>query len=420
MSDALTVYEIPAFNMPGLVGKIEKLSKKSMKILGKPIALNVLGEVRIPRTIARMDGKSIPVLNADGEQVFDVRYRVTIEAETPKIAGWTFVATIDHSPENGNIIRVNPNTNFTPDHKYRTIDRRCDHCGKIRNRRDTFLLCSDTTGEVKQIGRQCIRDFIGYPVEQVVAMAEIVSSAVPSDSDGEGDWMGGMRDHRYIFVQTYLAHVSAVMRAYGWVSRGQADIVDKQPTADVAHFNMFPPPRTKREDLKELTAQDFEAAEAAIEWGQQLTGKTDYEYNLSIVSKETMVERRSTGLLASLVPAFMRAKEREFEIAQRKASMKLTDSKHVGAIGDRLRDVEAILYGYHPTTGGMYGPSYLYRFQTTDGHVLTWFSTTGIEGLGHAAAAARTKVRITGTVKKHGEYQDVKQTTLSRCKVVVA
>ncbi len=417
-TEALTVYQIPASNMPGLMVRLDKLSRKSMKLLGKPVALNTIEEVRKPRM--RKDNPRKPALDIDGNQLFDVFFNVTIQAETPKIAGWTFVATIDHSMEAGNIVRVNPNSGFEPDAKWRTVERRCDHCGKIRARRDTFLLRSDTTGEIKQIGRQCIRDFIGYDVAQVVAMAEIVGSAMPSDSDADMDWAGGIRDRRYIFVHTYMAHVAAMIRTNGWTSGKQSQIEATQSTASQAHTNMFTR-RSRTFEPVELTDKDFETGDGALAWGKELAGKNDYEYNLSVVAKADMVEYRSIGILASMIPAYLRAKEEEFKQAERRKSLGVLNSKHVGTVGERLRNVDAILYALIQIPSD-FGTRYLFKFLTTDGNVLIWFATEDAAvkyELGSMDAIARTPVRITGTVKKHDAYQGVNQTNLSRCAIEV-
>lgn len=256
MTDGLTIYRIPSFNLPGLLAKLAALSKKSVKINGKEIHLNVLEEIRKP---VKVRGSTQWIdLFEDGEQVFDIWYDVTIDAEVPKIHGWTFLATIDHSPSSGNIIRVNPNTDFAVPEKYRSIDRLCDHCNKIRNRKDTFLLRCDATGEIKQIGRQCIRDFIGHDIESVVAMAEIVNRASPSDSDGDGDddWSGATGN--YIFTQTFLAHASAVIRAVGWVSTKETD---RSSTASDAFQNMFPPRPPSSFKPLPILAKDLAIAE---------------------------------------------------------------------------------------------------------------------------------------------------------------
>ena len=427
----LQVFEIPAENMPGLLFKLEGLSKKSKKLLGKPINLNVLRENRKPDLkVNRLTGKQEQTKDADGNLCWNLFYDVTIDAETPKIHGWSFIATIDHSATAGNIVRVSPNAKCEVPTQYRTAQPDCDHCHKLRQRRDTFLLRSDATGEFKQIGRQCIRDFIGYDVTKVVAMAEIVASAIPSDSDGDGDWSGGMRDRRYIMVKTYLAHVSACIRVAGWVSRKDAEFGRGLATSGHAHYNMFPPPKVAKYERIPLTDKDFETADAAIEYGMALTGKSDFDYNMKIVASEFMVEHRSIGILAYLIPAFFRASQREFERVQRRAALKLGESQYVGEVGHKIgvkkthqiAPFEAVLYGYH-AMNGQYGTTHIYRFRSTDGNVFVWFASEGPAealDLGGLDATKRVPVRIEGgSVKKHTEYDGVKQTYLTRCKVKV-
>jgi hypothetical protein len=428
----LQVYEIPAENMPGLLHKLEGLSKKSKKILGKPIDLTVLRETRKPHlVINRLTGKQVQATDADGNLCWNIFYDVTIDAETPKIHGWSFIATIDHSTETSNIIRVSPNAKCEVPTKYRTVGPNCDHCKFDRRRRDTFLLRSDATGEFKQIGRQCIRDFIGYDVTQVVAMAEIVSHALPSDSDGDGDWSGGMGDRRYIMVKTYMAHVAAIIRTHGWISKKDAEFGRGWPTAGHAHTNMFPPRgRDARYDRVLLTDKDFETADAALEYGQALTGTSDFDHNLHTLAHQTMVENRSTGMLAYLIPAFFKAAQREFERVQRRAALKLGESRYVGKIGDKIGTTknhqiapfQAVLYGYHVMSGN-YGPTHIYRFRSDDGNVFVWFASEGPAetlGLGGLDASKRVAVRIEGgSVKNYSEYDGVKHTRLTRCKVKV-
>lgn len=413
-----TVYRIPAENMPGLMFKLAKLAKKSQRLLGKPIELQVGRTIEEP---VMVHGK--PVLDAEGAPYVDIFHEVTIEAEPPTIAGWTFIATLDHSAKAGNIIRIVPNTVTSISEKYRTVGPLCDHCGKIRTRRDTYLLRCDATGEVKQIGRTCVKDFIPgvNDPEGLVEMAQLLGSAAPSGGDSDMDWSGGMKDRCYILVTTYLAHVSALIHADGWVPQSQAGITGPA-TSGAAHFNMFPPPNYDRRKLVPLTKRDMQTAAEAVAWAAALTGRNEYFYNLSIVAKETMVEHRSCGLLASMIPAFLRAKEREFGRAQEARAMRLEDSRYVGTIGERLRGVEATLYGFKAWTSQYSGlPTYFYTFQTADGNVLVWGASDGAAkrlGFGTLEAVNHTKVTITGTVKAHTEYRGVKQTRVNRCIVV--
>jgi hypothetical protein len=143
-----------------------------------------------------------------------------------------------------------------------------------------------------------------------------------------------------------------------------------------------------------------------------------------------MVEGRSIGWLAYIIPGFFKHTEQDFARVQRHAALGLENSHHMGTIGAKIgvkKDctippIDAVLYGYQ-TLDGFRGPTLIYRFRTTDGNVLIWFAagnsqTAEALDLGGLDAANRVKVRIVGgTVKKHTEYNGVKQTMVTRCKI---
>lgn len=101
---------------------------------------------------------------------------------------------------------------------------------------------------------------------------------------------------------------------------------------------------------------------------------------------------------------------REAEIRAQKAI-----SQHVGQIGDKVE-----IKGTYIRTGSWeqrsfsgYGSDtfYAHTFKDADGNVLTWKTQKGL-GLGEG-----DPVKIKGTIKKHTEYKDEKQTELTRCKI---
>jgi hypothetical protein len=79
----------------------------------------------------------------------------------------------------------------------------------------------------------------------------------------------------------------------------------------------------------------------------------------------------------------------------------------VGYVGERLRNLTAI---YKSTRGfmGNYGWTNIHTFQIGE-DVLVWFTAKDLD-LERGQA-----VDLTGTVKKHEEFREVKTTQLSRC-----
>jgi hypothetical protein len=60
-----------------------------------------------------------------------------------------------------------------------------------------------------------------------------------------------------------------------------------------------------------------------------------------------------------------------------------------------------------------YGASSLYRMLDAEGNVFKWFSSSGI-----LDDMISETVTIIGTVKGHGEWKGVAETSLTRCKLV--
>ena len=100
--------------------------------------------------------------------------------------------------------------------------------------------------------------------------------------------------------------------------------------------------------------------------------------------------------------------EKERVDADRKAK---TD--YIGNIGDKITAMATftragsyeVQFGYYPTL------MMIYKFTTDDGNVLIWKTPKGL------AIENGTRVEITGTIKDHNEYNDEKQTVLTRCKI---
>lgn len=89
-----------------------------------------------------------------------------VEGEA-KVNGWRFVATVEHT-EAGNIIRAFDNTVEIPE-RYRTSEAVCEHCNSKRRRKDTYLIVNES-GEFKQVGKSCLKDFTnGLTAEAIAA-----------------------------------------------------------------------------------------------------------------------------------------------------------------------------------------------------------------------------------------------------------
>lgn len=86
-------------------------------------------------------------------------------------------------------------------------------------------------------------------------------------------------------------------------------------------------------------------------------------------------------------------------------------SKHIGVVKDRV-EFEAKVIGVYDSEG-FYGHTDIVKFQDADGNYFTWFAS------GYTDLKRGDLMNVKGTVKKHDEYRDVKQTILTRCKFTI-
>jgi hypothetical protein len=412
------IYEIPAENLGKLQKKLKTLANKAEK-LGLPAPeLEIVGERLVPIE-KHYEGKAREQQEATGlesgrkRKVYDVR----VSGQSPIIEGWMLIAVIDHysSGERGvNLIRRYPQeTEVEVPEEFRTVNQRCDHCQTQRNRKDTFLLSEVETAELKLVGRQCLKDFLGHQSPEALAnYARFILDLMGAATDES--WGGNGWQTWYLDLEELLTTTAAVIRLHGWLGRTKAREWnrDGEATADLALTSLN---AKRKEHRVEITDEDRYLAKQTILWTREvLAGQdqlNDYEWNLLASTSNDELEYRNVGIAASAVYAYMRAqsllKERERSNGERWGE----NSQHQGEVGKRY-DLVLTVQRMLPidTDWGM-----LYITVMTDeaDNVYVW--RTGAEKM----EEGRT-YNVRGTVKEHGDYNGTAQTILSRCKVTCA
>lgn len=390
-------YTIPDNNLGKLQTELARLSKRAVKLGQPPITLTVTKTVEEP-------------VEVDGQTFYRRSHEIEVTGTAPKLNGWTFKGTLQHLEE-GTLLRLVPDAGEIPV-RFRTVKPYCEHCQVNRFRKDTFIVQHEA-GEFKQVGRQCLKDFLGHTDPQNLAnFAELLAACGEMCEDAEDDgWMGlgGGKVKRFSLL-TFLGYSAEAIRQHGFISRKTASENGRQSTSDVALMSMFPPPKDQCDrDWKRLEVSEESAALAATakEWAvQEFSARvepTDFEHNLLVIAKGESMEERNAGLAAFVVQAYRRSVEKA-ELHKREAN-----SNWVGEVGKRLRNLELTVVN---STGWEtdFGFTTLYKMVDSTGNIFIWKSTTG------AGLEQGKTYKVTGTVKKHDEYRGVKQTELSRCK----
>jgi hypothetical protein len=402
-------YRVPEQNVETLRARIGKINRRAARLGVPALVLNV-GPADV------IEGKRT---NPDGSTVktFKKVHPVTLSGEPPRVAGWTFAATIQHMGEAGNVLRKTPGyADIDLPARFRDAATDCDHCKAERRRTDTYVLAGDA-GDWKQVGSTCLIDFLGHDPKHALGAAEILFSAADAlgaaeDDDREGEHGYGGGSPRYFDLSEYLAFVSACVRALGWTSRGEAraSMVGACATADAAVSAMFPVKSGPK--LPSPDATDRETAARVVAWGEALserTGLSDYMGNLAVVFRAGCLDYRLAGIAASAVPTYLR----EIEAEIKRATAAKT-SRHVGTVGKRetFAGLTVVSARDFPSD---FGVTTLVTFADAAGNVLKWWASNLPDALRNAEGKTFS---VKATVKAHGDYKGVAETTLTRATLV--
>lgn len=398
-------YKIDYRKFEGFKAQIAKLNVRCAKLGVPAIVIRELG----------IEEKEVKNEISGIVQRVDRWHIIELEGAQPKFQGWTLAAVVEHAEE-GNLLRKAPGcavelTNF------RQGAPRCDHCKCIRNRKDTFIVLHED-GSQKQIGSNCIKDFLGHQDPHMLAKwAEICFSAGELAGEGE-DFEGGYggRDS-LVNCKSVIALANAAIRNKGFVSGKTAKEAYEQrgqhldPTSGYVRNAFRKPSKNNVEGIHFFSTndQDLEVADKAINYildtiGTQDAEKlSDFEHNLLMVCKCVNVEDRNIGLLAYVPQHYARSLERAAEKANK------APEAYFGEVGTRYKGIELT---YNRSTGweSLYGYTYLHMFRP-NGERMSW--KTGND-LGLEPGA---KVSATFTVKAHEVYKDTLQTKITRAKI---
>jgi hypothetical protein len=275
----------------------------------------------------------------------------------------------------------------------------CDHCDKIRDRKDIYLVRHED-GRQLQVGSSCIKDFLGWSALPCFISGEDVESEAFAPS-ASGRWVD-------FSVEDVLAIAWALIKRDGF-KPASFDNSTKWAVLTVLDPRGDDQKRFAREarvlvDEARKQAGDIRAAVLAMD-----ASRSEYLTNLQVCLRANFVTARGFGLVVSAPSAWAKSVERDLT---RKAEKSAVCNEYVGTVKDKV-ELTVTVSSIRPVDNG-YGVSYLYTMTDQAGHVFKWFSSS--RALGDEVTGK--PVVIKGTVKGHELYNEVKQTMLTRCKVV--
>lgn len=355
----------------------------------------------------------------DGNEIL-IRFVLVDVEGTAMLNNWEFIARLEHT-KNGNIIHKCSSAVEVPE-RYYDSPPVCEHCGTNRYRKDTFVVHNVETDEFKQVGKSCLLDFThGLSAEGITAFLAGFDKLAEFETPPSG---GGWE--RYVDRDTFLRYVAETVRLCGYVKRREDiyDEINPNNTLDRAIRIMDWREKGRKpfmwtvDDIERIIPSGFDAngekakeiAQSAYDYVSGLEGDNNYIHNLRTVIANDHVSYSNLGLLASVIPYYNRYVERCEEENRRKKAMQeeAKNSEWLGEVGDRLKGIQIV--GSKVIWSGYtdFGLHYLYKMLDQDSNVLIW--STGKE-------LPEEDFTLTGTVKELKEYNGVKETVVTRCKI---
>lgn len=416
---------IPENKLAGLQEKLDKLNKRAHKLGCEPVTLTPKLRVDLIVGFIRQDA------GQPSTPVYHPCYVCEVVGAAPKLNGWEFLGTLQHTEE-GNILHMVPGFAGEVPPQYRNAETWCDQCKARRQRNDTYLVRNDA-GEWKQIGRNCLRDFLGHASpEGIASWASLLTSLrvmLGGVDPDEPKFNDGTGSHPYSFpLLDFLTITRAMIRQNGWMSRAKAreenerlnNLGDDRMVEDTRSRVwrvMAPSTNYQRQDAsifrnQVVLPQDSIDAQKAIDWASELPAdvNNDYLWNLRVIAQVGFVSYREAGFAASMVAAWMRELDRA---QQATVNNKRTPSNWVGQVGMRLQmtlTVERVTL----MPPNEFGPSTLISFVDDRGNTIKWFASGDQMDLWTIGQTVVAKA----TVKRHAEFKGWRETQVNRVTVL--
>ena len=366
---------IPASSFAAFVTAIAKLNKRASKLGCAPLTIT-----SHEASTVEIDGIKFPSIT------------LGIAGMTPSFTGWTFAASVEALDSGKNIFH---GVSAAFPARFATSGHSCEHCNQNRKRNSSFIL-SHESGDFKQVGSTCINDFLGgnhLPVFTFLSNARETLGEFESFASATID---------SVSVIGALVASAATVREHGFVKKTGHDVYSGTvPTASRVESFLIDVRNPKR-FCPNITEADEAKAESVRAWLVNHEGtQSDYLQKLIDLSAASRVSSRNIGILASAITAY----DREMD---RKTQALASPSSHVGTIGKRETFILAYV-GCKVLPDYGYGCSNLYSFKDANGNIVKWKTGNTFD--------FAPMVKLVGSVKKHGEWNGVKETELTRCKV---
>jgi hypothetical protein len=405
--------DIPVYKISYLKEKIEKLNRKAVKMGCSPMVLSFDNEHVIDYNYHPLTG--VRLVNPIKIEMVTAHLEYII----PIIEGYELVATLDlFSGDSGSEVLISAVPDkVVPDEWKNATSIKCDHCGWTRNRNHSILLKHTETGEYKEVGSTCVKDFFGLDPKGFMLMASIKFHDIIGGISEETAF-GSSVNHGYDLMSVLVLSAACIAK-WGWLSKGKAWELNNAyenahyvSTASHVEQNLDPDPRMDEADKVYVEQEDIDLAEKALAYFKELDPENnDYLLNITKIVKIGYVPYKYIGYACSMVSTYNREMEKKIKAEKKAKENADCPSSFQGVLNERLKGIRVVVT-YKRYFENDFGSNTLYAFKDALGNVYkTFYSGSSWE------AEVDEKLIIDGTVKKHNTFNGIEETMLNRVAV---
>ena len=340
-----------------------------------------------------------------GYQLIDVEVDASY-----KVGNYDFVASLEYVSEvKENLIKKVSDDVFVPnEYKYRV---ECDHCKTNRPRKHTIVLRSKDDGKYIQVGKSCVKDYIGVDLGNYMSYLSFFDNL--DDFIEQHMNSSLIRNYKkYYSVDEVLCQTIEEVKRGGYISKSLSIERDCDSTSTRVYLALIEAKNLEGQliynkyevddnTLKEVTQlKDFYLNNSNDEYKSYLSNN-DYIDNIKTILQVSWVSVDKIGLVVSSIGCKLRIENEHNEKVGKPIS------NYVGSVGDRIT-IKGVVPTCIYSTQSEYGFMFIYRIIDKDGNEFIWKTSKDL--------LPDVEVDVVATIKGHNEYRGNKQTEITRAK----
>ena len=314
----------------------------------------------------------------------------------------------------------------------------CDKCHK-KIGRNKYLVFSkvgkkvETRDDLVVLGTSCAKDYFPFSVESYFGFLESAFEELGSYDEFSGSF-GGCSSHYHTLSAIYDATLACTsnLKCYekegvtkgnvlGWLNNLKMDKYTYYRDAYPMPSNPIP-----FEDVISWIKDMYDTDEFVSDF--HTNARSVFFKTLDDGTRE-MRNEINEKYMGIAVYAFFSAKQNHDKmvakkIAEEERAKANAEVEYYGAVGDKFE--LTLTFDKSFCFEGAYGFTYIHLFHDDENHVFAWSSSNGTYQCwcktngkdGFLEYEVGKKYILKGTIKAHKEYRNVKQTVITRCKVL--